>query len=533
MAKSHAHNVQFYQDSWLNLVDAIASLIEQDSGFVFTALDGKTEEASDTNGVATKGNNINYRDEPVAFFFVLFGIVFEALVTRSSNNSSAENQETLEMLSALRKILRPSVSGTAVYQDAVFSETMELLDRLVLTERPNVQAMIVEIARDLCLEHPSAKEGQDGGENLSEDVEQLFELTRIIVLVLAVHIPNLTDTKQLSRPQTSDETTTLIPFSLNALVDAAEVFPSIIQTDLHACILHIFTTIFSTGTCQPIIVPLALPIFKRFVQGIARPAHAPHNPTTTNQIRASLHALSRILSNAQRRATESSLACAKNMLLATTILLSSTTTVLNPHDPSTPHLLSQMLDCLADIGLAKVAANCLRSLLLLPSHAPSDRAIPRYLIPRLLHFVAISSAESDPDNARAVVVHALTSFVVTTTSASPTTSASTATTDAPSAPTKQTSTLLTLLIPALLTRAERDGKGVWQETAARLLELAGADQGAFRSVIGRMGVEMRGFMERVIREGGDGSRRAGVANEGGDGSGRGEGPSIELRMDFG
>jgi len=505
------------------LVEAIASLIEQDSEFAFTALDGKTGEVPDANGIAPKGNNINYRDEPVAFFFVLFGIVFEALVTRSSSNSSTDSQETLEMLSALRKILRPSVSGTAVYQDAIFSETMELLDRMVLTGRPNVQATIVEIARDLCLEHPSAKEGQDGGENLSDDVEQLFELTRIIVLVLAAHIPNLTDTKPLSRPQTPDDTATLIALSLNALVDAAEVFPSIIQTDLHACILHIFTTTFSTPTCQPTIVPQALPIFKRFTQALVR---SPHNHSTTTHLRASLHALTRILAAAQRRATDSSLACAKNMLLASTILLSSTTTLLTPKDPLPTFLLSQMLDCLADIGLASVAANCLRSLLLLPSAA----AIHRHLLPRLLHFVATATADSDPENTRASLVQALTSFVVAG-SASPTIVDTN--TDAPSAPPEKTSALLALVVPALLARAERDGKIVYAETAARLVELAGADQGAFRGVVGGMGTEMRGFMEGVIREGGGLGKGSGSERRDGGGSGRGEGPRIELRMDFG
>jgi hypothetical protein len=32
-----------------------------------------------------------------------------------------------------------------------------------------------------------------GGENLSEDIDQLFELTRIIVLVIAGLLPNLTE----------------------------------------------------------------------------------------------------------------------------------------------------------------------------------------------------------------------------------------------------------------------------------------------------------------------------------------------------
>lgn len=93
------------------------------------------------------------------------------------------------------------------------------------------------------------------------------------------------------------------------------------------------------------------------------------------------------------------------------------------------------------------------------------------------------------------------------------------------------------MVPALLARAEKDGKAVYAETAARLVELAGADQGAFRGVVGGMGTEMRGFMEGVIREGGGLRKGGGGGGErrdgGGGGGGRGEGPRIELRMDFG
>jgi hypothetical protein len=150
--------LQFYQSSWLRLVHAIASLIDEDSEFVFDALDGKTE-FSEARGANPKSPEINYRDEPVAFFFVLFGLAFEALVSRSGDSQSNGGQ-TLEILGALKKILRPSVSGQAIYQEVVFSETMDMFDRLVLTESLGVQSVIVEIARNLCLEHPSARKGQ-------------------------------------------------------------------------------------------------------------------------------------------------------------------------------------------------------------------------------------------------------------------------------------------------------------------------------------------------------------------------------------
>jgi hypothetical protein len=149
--------LQFYQDTWLNLVDAIASLIDEDSEFVFDALDGKTElSESAPNG---KSDHINYRDEPVAFFFVLFGLAFEALAGRPGD-LQASKEQILEILQALKKILRPSVSGHAIYREVVFSETMDMLDRLVLTEGLTVQTVIVEITRNLCLGHPSARRDQ-------------------------------------------------------------------------------------------------------------------------------------------------------------------------------------------------------------------------------------------------------------------------------------------------------------------------------------------------------------------------------------
>jgi hypothetical protein len=152
-----ANTWQFYQESWLNLVDAIASLIDEDSEFVFDALDGKTELSESTpNG---KADHINYRDEPVAFFFVLFGLAFEALAGRPGD-LQASKEQILEILQALKKILRPSVSGHAIYRDVVFSETMDMLDRLVLTEGLTVQRVIVEIARNLCIGHPSARRDQ-------------------------------------------------------------------------------------------------------------------------------------------------------------------------------------------------------------------------------------------------------------------------------------------------------------------------------------------------------------------------------------
>ncbi|KAL4726537.1 hypothetical protein ACLX1H_007219 [Fusarium chlamydosporum] len=343
--------LRFYQDAWLKLVDAIASLIEQDSEFVFDALDGKESDGPATGGKG-KNSDINYRDEPVAFFFVLFGLAFEALATRSGQNDSlAAHDQTLAILQALKKILHPSVSGHAIYRPDVFSETMDLLDRLVLTESLDVQGVIVEIARSLCIAHPSARRHANDEGDLSDDIDQLFELTRIIVLVLAGLLPNLSEGNQPARHQMNEEAILLIRSSLNALVDAAEVFPAIIKTDLHACIVHIFATILSTPGCQELIAPQSLPTLKRFVGSMSKSRRSPGNgePSSTDiQLQGCLRRFLSIYLNAQKREAPQSLTCVKNCLMATTILFTGGQNHLPASEALVARYLDELMDCLTD-----------------------------------------------------------------------------------------------------------------------------------------------------------------------------------------
>ena len=517
--------LRFYQDSWLNLVDAIASLIEQDSEFVFDALDGKDTDTPTTNG-QSKGNDINYRDEPVAFFFVLFGVAFEALAARPGSDALATKEQTLEILQALKKILHPSVSGHAIYREAIFSETMDLLDRLVLTEGLDVQGVIVQIARGLCISHPCATKPDEAEGELSEDVEQLFELTRIIVLVLAGLLPNLIELKQPARHQLTDEAISLIRISLNALVDAAEVFPSVIKTDLHACIIHIFATILSTPVCQAVVVPQSLPIFKRFITNISTPRK--NQPEDFAQIQGCLRRFLSIYLHAQKRESETSLPCVKNTLLASTVLLTSGKNRMTAAEPLVTRYLDEVIDCLSDRMVcfftpfpffvamlmvlektAKVAANCIRTVLLTTPKTAADQSIARYLLPRLISFATNTEME-DPESARSLVLHSLTTYVSVLSK-------------------DQKTAGMSVVVPTLLERANKEGEAVYRETSARLLELAGMDQTAFRGVVGNMNEEQKGFMESVILAG----RQAQAQGKIEDMSGEGREPTIALRMDFG
>lgn len=489
--------LKFYQASWLSLVDAIASLIDEDSEFVFAALDDKQADAED--GIIRKQTGINYREEPVAFFFVLYGLAFESLAVRAGDDDVLTRQRNLDILEALKKILRPSVSGNAVYQEVVFAETMDLLDRMILTESLGMQAVIVEIARNLCLVHPSSRQGMQtpiNGEALSDDIEQLFELTRIIILVLAGLIPGLADTPVSTQIESSEEATALVRGSLQALVDVSEVFPSIIKTDLHASILHIFVTILGTGACQSVVVPQSLPIFRRFVASIAEDERS----DTRQQVQNALKCMLAILRNAQKRETQASLPCEKNTLLAISVLLSAAQPFFEPHDPLVLRFLGELKECLGSPMTSKVAAGCYRTLML-------QEVSPRVTFSHAVRFLM------DPPDLEGMEE---TKMVV----------AQTCTTYTSKLPTGQKPAAVVLLVNTLLKCASKDGPTSHPGIAARLLELAATDNATFRTLVGSMTGEQKGLLEQILKsQAGNRGVRQDLSEE--------KEPTIALKMNFG
>ena len=496
--------LKFYQDAWLSLVDAIAILVDKDSDFVFDALDNKLEVNGTVqpNGLAREGRDISFREEPVAFFFILYGLAFEALVISAREDAP----QTLAMLQALKKILRPAVAGNAVYEDVVFSETTDAFDRLAMMGGLDTQTVLVEIARNLSLDHLSAKAETDRNTKLSDDIDQLFELTRIVILVLAGLVPTLKDSPGPLSHQFSEKSAGLVLMSLEALVDVADVFPTVIRSDLYACIMYTFCTILATGMCQAEVVPQAFPMFRRFLLGVT--VSGGRHTETVRLVRGCLSQLLTILRHAQRRENEAALPCARNTYLSITILLTSVGRILPQNDPLVVKAISEMLGSLQDLGLGKVAATCLHTLLMAKPKSPCEESVARLLYPKILHFVTDSATE-DPENVSESLAHTLTSNVATLPSQ------------------RSRSAAIAMIMPALLGRAEDLGRDSFKQTAGRLLEMAAAEPLGFRSLVVTLTDEQRSLLEEVLRSGGGLRKQADENDAEGDAK-----PTIELRMDF-
>lgn len=119
----------------------------------------------------------------------------------------------------------------------------------------------------------------------------------------------------------------------------------------------------------------------------------------------------------------------------------------------------------------------------------------------------VDTEPEDPEGARKLVAHSLTQYATTLDSG-------------------HTQIAMSIVAPALLSRAASEGAEVYHETSARLLELASADQAGFRGVVAAMSEGQKAFMEEVIRSG----RQTGGPEKSTDNAGQ---PTIALKMNFG
>jgi hypothetical protein len=188
--------------------------------------------------------------------------------------------------------------------------------------------------------------------------------------------------------------------------------------------------------------------------------------------------------------------------MASTIVITAGVNILPPNDEQVPHLCESIITALKDPDTLTIAVQCCRSIVMTNPKTACDQEIIRYLLPRLINFVV--SDEKDPDNAKSAVCGILTGFTSVLFG-------------------EQVQIAMALFVPTLLKRAAKDPSKS-RESAARLLELAQADQQAFRAVVGGLQQEQRAFMEEVFR-----------SNVGGQEKARPESaqPSIELKMNFG
>lgn len=483
-----------YQESWLQLVDAVASLVEKDREQVFAILGERDKLASENEeGV------IHYSSEPAAFFFVLFGLCFEALVRPQQSLGTTGQFKRLRVLIALKRILHRTVSGLAIYKDEIFAETVDVLERIVLNGDMNEQKAVVEIVYNLCIYHPaniesSAKSRGSSGRNspdssdneISESVDQLFELFRIVTLALANFLPFLSDDPELNNitpasNQISEEAVQdFVRFALACLVSMAEVFPRIIKLDLYTCLLYIFERLLDES---PTIAGNSLASQRLLIQGMVKAY--PDDPEAVGGALCTAFSQNVALLKQSKGA---SITKRLNLILSASVLLGACKSILEPEATSVALFADLLVESISVPELALTVAGCIKQLIVVSGKS----VIGKVLVENTLPFLVSLASSADRNSEFVILPKLINDILVAFTLSQETYEGS--------------MLMLGISVPLLILFVEMKDLDLSVEkrkqyASYKLMELAGHNSEAFKAIIQNgLSPHQREVLEAVLRE---------------------------------
>ena len=109
------------------------------------ALDGG--DPLTTEAPATNGDTVV--EHPATFFFVIFGLVFEALAISTPDMGVQNTRTTVVALKALKCLVQNQYAGNAFRDVPIFEELVNMFYRMALTEPVTVQIHLVETLASL------------------------------------------------------------------------------------------------------------------------------------------------------------------------------------------------------------------------------------------------------------------------------------------------------------------------------------------------------------------------------------------------
>jgi HEAT repeat-containing protein 5 len=128
--------------------------MQREDPYVLSAIEGREPSLDSPDASQSKS-----RDDPAAFFFILFGLAYEALATSSAESApgalQVSHQSSTIALQALRYLVRPEYCGSSFLQTPAFQELVSLCYRIAMTEPPVVQVSLVEMVAELASSHKS------------------------------------------------------------------------------------------------------------------------------------------------------------------------------------------------------------------------------------------------------------------------------------------------------------------------------------------------------------------------------------------
>ncbi|GAA5869068.1 hypothetical protein JCM16303_000350 [Sporobolomyces ruberrimus] len=516
----------FYERAWPQMLHAVATLLKASDPHMLRAMDGNS-----STGEASKADTASlpspHRSEPALYFWVTFGLAFEALCSSPPAGSTPASTVQSIALEAVVGLIRPDIAGTALKDTSLFEEVCNLCYRLAITEGLEIKMRVLEIALSLSRvfikEVSSTSANGSAADSPARNDPKLTQCLRVATIALREAVPATSSaTKPTANNLASHVLHTRAIFSLYA--DIADVFPSPMREELYAIAFHFFSLLLKDEQLEVDLVAPCLPILKSVCDRSLRSTNEASGATIGKVLNGMMSACLMNIDEMRGRKSASAVRKTKNNLLAAVLLLTS----LPNHVKLGREVIEHACYLVTETALegegeaSTTALHCLVSLLLAASRSQGS-GILSFCIGQLLPGVIELVARGAENNYAAVdpryraLEEVLKSFVSVLLSVAA----------------ERRTQSMSILLPTLnllLSPSTSPTPPVHSLAVSYLLQLASAHPIHFKEATGILPEDQRKLLEESIRAtmrgGGGGTRGGGGAGQ----NGVGEVPKIELKL---
>ncbi|KAH7905717.1 armadillo-type protein [Hygrophoropsis aurantiaca] len=154
----------YYLNSWPIIMQAIANAMERTDLHIIAAMLGQ-----EVDSVSSSDVSLLAREEAAPLFFVVFGLVYEALAGSTPEPDSATESRTIALLASLKAfkcLVHPRFSGRTLLDPVVFREFINLCYRLAMVESPAILSHLMDVIM-VFVNHFGDQKGSNGVQNLA------------------------------------------------------------------------------------------------------------------------------------------------------------------------------------------------------------------------------------------------------------------------------------------------------------------------------------------------------------------------------
>ncbi|KAG9014418.1 hypothetical protein FRB90_005311 [Tulasnella sp. 427] len=487
----------YYESAWSKILKAVANLMLASDKAVLAAMDG--QEATSNTAVSTAS-----KDEPTAYFFVIFGLIFEALTASSAdaNATPAALEAAVTALEALRSLVKPEYAGKAILELSTFDELSNLFYRMAMTAAPIVQINLVAVLASLASSQKERLLAGIKASGASEPFPSASPLThclRICSYVLRQAVPSASRRGASSVAGSLEERVALLTATFRAFTIIGDAFGPDKREEVRAVAVALYAELLKDEYSTVDVTGPTLPSLKAILDTTSSSLSESGLEKYQKLVHGLLSACTSHIDEMRGREGVAAVIKVKNNLLASVLIITAVPPNVKLSRTVVEHccyLISQKLEEGTTSEISITAAHCAKTIMITATTGNSVlRHCVKLLIPGMIHYIAnlASSVDENAEGAAQNTVQlqgideVLKAFVAFFNSV----------------PDEHRARLLGVLLPLcvlLLDPTRSPPSSLHTRTIAHLLAFATTSPAAFKEATAKLGPVEREKLETSVRQ---------------------------------